>query len=113
MSAYNTVSVLADCPRCGQRIDVIVQFKYGDTWQHEYRLLDELRWGGNDIGDRGVARVVVDGVAEHPCPACGYDDEWRFYVYVEHDRIVEVGTATGLHDFVGAANTYIVLQQCK
>jgi hypothetical protein len=36
MGAYNTVSTTARCPRCDERVEVTVQFKYGDVWQHSY-----------------------------------------------------------------------------
>ena len=58
MSAYNTV-VLPDeekCPHCGAAIRRRVQFKYGDTWQHDYMIGDRIKWGGND-SCRGVLRL--------------------------------------------------------
>lgn len=39
-----------------------IQFKYGDVWQHIYRVGDELSWGGNDIGERSAGTVVAYGV---------------------------------------------------
>ena len=45
MSAYNTV-VLPDeekCPHCGAVIRRRVQFKYGDTWQHDYMIGDRIK----------------------------------------------------------------------
>ena len=60
MSAFNTVTVEQVCPRCQNRIQVRVQFKYGDTWQNEYRLGDRLRWGGNDIGNELVSKDAVE-----------------------------------------------------
>ena len=111
MGAFNTVRAAATCPRCQALIEIKVQFKYGDTWQHEYGLGDSLRWGGNDIGVPGKRSVVVDGVAEPPCPKCGFDGEWEFYVFVEGDRISRVLQADGTYDFVRAGRTYLVLQE--
>ena len=54
---------------------------------------------------------MVDGVAETPCPHCGFDDEWNFYVFLVDGRIVRVELATGAYDFARVQRTYIVLQE--
>jgi hypothetical protein len=109
MSAFNTVTAMATCPRCRLAVDVPVQFRYGNTWQYEYAIGDALRWGGNDVGIRGQAHVVIDAVADTPCPNCGYDDEWHLYVHVRNDRIASVETATGAYDFVKEGRGFIVV----
>jgi hypothetical protein len=111
MGAFNLVKTQATCPACDQTIEIAVQFKYGDTWQHTYTISQPLHWGGNDVGKSGKAWVVVDGVAETPCPHCGFDDEWNFYVFLVEDRIVRVEPATGEYDFARVQSTYIVLQE--
>jgi hypothetical protein len=98
MGAFNEVSVATKCPTCSQPVQVRVQFKYGDTWQHQYRLGEALKWGGNDVGEPGHRRVVVDGAAER-CPKCGHEDDWNFYVLLERDVIASVEPATGVHAF--------------
>jgi hypothetical protein len=102
---------VAICPRCNQEVGVVAQFKFGSVWQHEYRLGEELRWGGNDVGTPGIHHAVVDGVAETECPSCGHDDEWNLYVHVESDRLVKVETATGEHDFLWLKRNYAVLRE--
>lgn len=109
MSAYNTVSVKLKCPVCGSDVTVPVQFKYGNTWQFHYDIGETLRWGGNDIGERGKKRVVVDGVVAGKCPNCSYDGEWNAYIHVENDRVVRVENATGEFDFVAAGSNYLVI----
>lgn len=44
MSAYNTVVLPKEeqCPRCGSVIRRRVQFKYGDTRQHDYTIGDQF-----------------------------------------------------------------------
>src|SRR5262245_49521167 len=85
MSAFNTMLSEQTCPQSGTPSLWRVQFKYGEVWQHEYRVGDQLVWGKNSIGKPGARRVVVDAVAE-PCTNCGYDPG-DFYVLVENDRI--------------------------
>ncbi len=111
MGAFNTVTATTACRRCNTSITVPIQFKYGDTWQHDYTIGDELRWGGNDIGAPGQAHVVVDGIAAAPCPNCGYDDEWHLVMHVRKDRITSIENATGAYDFVKEGRTYIVLRE--
>jgi hypothetical protein len=110
MSAFNVVTVTTACPGCQSPVPVRIQFKYGNTWQYEYKVGNRLKWGGNDIGKPGYRRVVVDGVAEK-CPNCGYNDERNFYVFVEHDVIKAVEPASNRYDFAQARQTYIVLEE--
>lgn len=109
MGAFNTVTAAAVCPNCDVEVSVPVQFKYGSTWQHDYAIGDALRWGGNDVGTPGHSHVVVEGIADAPCPNCGYDEEWRLYVHVKGDQIASVETATGAYDFTKEGRTFIVL----
>lgn len=111
MGAFNTVLVSAQCPSCGVQGDVRVQFKYGDRWQYAYRVGDALKWGGNDLGVPGMASVVTDGVAETPCPHCGFDGEWAFYVFIDRDIISRATPADGTYDFVSAGETHLVLKE--
>ena len=110
MSAYNIAIVNLPCKRCDVTSTRVVQFKYGNVRQLEYRVGDSLLWGGNDIGVPGRLSVVVDGIVEGKCSNCGFDREWSVYVYLERDRIAHVVSATGEHDFVGAQSNFIILE---
>jgi len=106
LGAFNTLHLEAPCPNCRRVVALAVQFKYGDCWQHEYKLGDTLRWGGNDVGRPGASRVVVSGASES-CPLCGSDGE--FYVFVFEGRLASVEPASGLYDFVRSHETFLVL----
>ena len=110
MGSFNTVRAEAACPHCGRTYPVVVQFKYGNTWQFEYEIGDAIRWGGNDIGERGARSVVVAGVAETRC-TCRFDGEWEFYVYIEGDTVVRVVPSDGRYDFATASDGYLVLEE--
>jgi hypothetical protein len=88
MSAFNTVTAKCLCPICGETREFFVQFKYGDTWQHQYRIGDILKWGGNDVGVQGVRRVRVEGIGG-PCPHCKADN-LEADVFLNDDRIERV-----------------------
>jgi hypothetical protein len=92
MGAFNTVWAEAACPTCGARQLFAVQFKYGDTWQIEYRIGDRLRWGGNDKGVR-ARKVVVEGFGG-PCSECK-GGGFEFDLLVE-DNILRRVAALGL-----------------
>lgn len=92
MSAFNTVYALVACPHCGAEHEFDVQFKFGDTWQHIYRVGDNLRWGGNDIGAPGCESIVVEGIGGS-CPSCNTEFSY-FDVVVVADRIAEVRAST-------------------
>jgi hypothetical protein len=107
MGAFNTVEISGTCPCCKNEVSLEVQFKYGDTYQHHYKLDDVITWGGNDIGKPGRSRVVVDGMAG--CPACDCDLDYE--VWLEKDRIVAVKPATGAYDFVSIHGEPIVIEE--
>lgn len=109
MSAFNTVHANVKCPSCGQQVEIMAQFKYGDTWQYEYSIGDLIRWGGNQIGAPGARRAVVDAVVER-CPSCNMDS-WDLYVEIDDGRIASVTTADGSYDFVRAGKTYVILDE--
>ena len=111
MSAFNTVRANLVCPSCKSEMNVRVQFKFGDTWQHEYELGDVLRWGGNDVGERAVAHAIVDGVVEKSCPNCGYEGDWEVYVHVRHNHLDRIESVDGRYDFAKIGRTYIVLEK--
>src|SRR5687768_5264007 len=109
MGAFNRLLTTVACPRCGGETTLAIQFKYGDTWQYDYRLGDSLRWGGNDVGKPGQRRVVVDGIAES-CAMCGASFPVEDYeILIEGDKIVSVKPATGSYDFAVIGENYIVL----
>jgi hypothetical protein len=110
MGAFNTVTFKWTDPDTGATRDLVVQFRYGDTWQHEYRLGDVLSWGKNDdLGLRNARRVVVDGYLNDVSPPPGVPSD--FEVYIVNGRIDEVVPATGEFDFVHNDDTYIVLDK--
>lgn len=111
MGAFNVLRTTCPCPSCTRVVPVAIQFKFGDTYQHEYAIGDAVRWGGNALGHAGAIHVVVDGVADGPCPDCGYACDRDFYVHVEQDRITRVDAADGRWDFVAACATFIVVRE--
>jgi hypothetical protein len=87
MSAFNILRATVRCSNCNEAIARLIQFKYGDRWQHEYQVGDTLRWGGNDTGKLGARRVRVRGTSPpEPCPACGFEDA-IYLIVVERDVI--------------------------
>jgi hypothetical protein len=92
MSAFNTVESLVACPSCGAARDFEVQFKFGDTWQHRYRIGDVVRWGGNNVGEPGHKEVLVEGIGG-PCPTC-CTEFLDFDVVIVDNRLAEVRPTT-------------------
>ena len=107
MGAFNTLETELACPSCGELAIIPIQFKFGNCWQLKYTVGDVLTWGGNDVGNSGIARAVVDGQGES-CPVCSSDSD--FYIFVVHDQIDHVTAATGEFKFDVPPESYIVLE---
>jgi hypothetical protein len=90
MSAYSTVVLprQTNCPHCGSGIRPRIQFKYGDTQQHDYSVGDRIKWGGNDIGK--PARLVTALGYPEDCPVCGKELGGVFDVIVRDGVITDV-----------------------
>jgi hypothetical protein len=95
MGAYNVVTADVACPACAVVCAVRVQFKHGDTWQHEYAIGDSLRWGGNDIGQPQDGLVIADGASEG-CPRCNHEGD--FEVWIRGGVIERVRSSSGTPD---------------
>jgi hypothetical protein len=71
MGAFNVLHVPMKCPSCATCCQVEIQFRYGDTWQHHFKIGDQVPWGGNDVGnaDANHVKVLAHSVS---CPNCGF-----------------------------------------
>ena len=73
MSLFNSLRVKASCPSCGAEMSQNIQFQYGDTYQHEYKIGDEILWSNsepsNDWGCSSDEYVVIEGLGEN-CGNC-------------------------------------------
>ena len=107
MSAYNTVSAEIQLPGCKLKCDILVQFKYGECRQHNYRVGQKIAWGGNQVGKSGAKHVVVDGCLDGSCHYDGIPEDYE--VHIEDDHITRVVPSSGQYDFVKAKEAYIVL----
>lgn len=112
MGAFNVLTVATRCPTCGEQVELRLQFKYGDSWQLEYRLGDELRWGGNETGRPGARRVLLDAASES-CPNCGADGD--FEILVEDNRLESFRPqgAPATREFVTRHESFIALDPAE
>ncbi|EGO63756.1 hypothetical protein [Acetonema longum] len=108
MGAYNTLKVCRQCDKCQRDIQLIIQFKYGDTWQYEYEIGDNLKWGGHDIGIKGAKKVILDGVAKE-CPFC--KAELDYIIHLENDKIISIELNKGQYDFRNSNGYYLIIEK--
>jgi hypothetical protein len=88
MSAFNLLNAVTICPKCDRPLTFEIQFKFGDVWQHEYKVGDRLKWGGNAVGNPSPSEVHVQGLGG-PCPSCGVNFQ-LFSIIVKNGQIVDV-----------------------
>ena len=88
MGAFNTLTTETICPVCNHKVIFDIQFKYGNTWQYQYKLGQKITWGGNDIGVPNKKKVLVEGIGG-PCSNCK-TDFLEFKKIISSDRITEV-----------------------
>jgi hypothetical protein len=107
MSAYNTLVVNTKCCNCNEETRTRIQFRYGDTWDYEYQIGEDIRWGGNDIGNRNARRVVLDGASE-PCKIC--DKVMDYLIFIENNVIKSVEKNYGQYNFTSSEDYYFIIE---
>ncbi|MBX3255087.1 MAG: hypothetical protein KF862_13170 [Chitinophagaceae bacterium] len=108
MSAFNTVKLIWKDPEFQRIYNIQVQFKYGDVWQHEYKVGDFLKWGANDLGDPSSKKVVVEGILEGDKLEENMPD--LFDIIIENNQIKAVLPSSGKYDFLSTDNDFIVIE---
>lgn len=101
MGAYNILIANVQCSNCKNTYEAKIQFKYGDTWQLEYRMGDKIKWGGNDIGVPDSEKVKVYGILESDtCPMCDQINlENEFDIYLMTDIITSINKMESINDY--------------
>ena len=107
MSAYNTVGFSWENPKTKEMHNVLIQFKYGEVWQHAYKVGDALLWGNNDIGNPSAKKVVVEGVLEGDKLSNEMPED--FEIYIIDNKIESIKPFTNTYNFSKTENDYIVL----
>lgn len=97
MGTFNSVLWIGPCSNCDEVVGREVQFRFGETWQHEYSVGEQVAWGRADVGVPKLPCVVVEGFAA-ACPNCG-DELGECEVLVQSDRLRGVRELTGRYDF--------------
>lgn len=113
MSAYNTLSAKIQCSACNNSYYVLLQFKFGDTWQYHYQLGDSLKWGGNDIGKPQISCVNILGVLEtDTCPICKLINKNQEYdIILENDILTNVLPLSNKNDYIeSAGENYCIIE---
>jgi hypothetical protein len=110
MSAYNTVVMPRpqSCSHCGSEIRPWVQFKYGDTRQHDYMIGDRVDWGGNDVGH--PARLVKALGYPEDCPVCGQELD-EVYDVIVCDGVIKDIVPGRTQPYIDAGHAqYVILE---
>ncbi|MFX1705655.1 hypothetical protein PV783_16935 [Chitinophaga sp. CC14] len=116
MGLFNTLIVEILCPDCERKHAARIQFKFGDTWQFEYRMGDAIKWGGNDIGSADLKKVKVYGIIESMiCPFCNKDNIAEEYdIFVRENVIIAVYPIENMKDYLDGNGEYVPLsQECQ
>lgn len=110
MGLFNTVLIPWQDPATGQETTLTIQFKYAEKRQHEYRIGDALKWGGDryDVGKQASKRVVVYGILETD-PEPGVPEDYD--IYVEEGVITSVVPASPPYDVAQSPEGFIVLEE--
>lgn len=108
MSAFNILNSKIKCSECDCTYMGKVQFKFGDTWQLQYKIGDKIKWGGNDIGKPSISKVKVYGILEiDECPICGKENlNNEFDIDIENDIIIAISPMREIKDYFGDEGNY-------
>lgn len=109
MGAFNTLITDITCCNCKSIFNLKLQFKFGDTWQLEYRIGDHIKWGGNNIGEPNLPKVIVYGIAESStCLTCGYTHSDEYDFLIKNDYIVQINPTKNLNRYFEHEGCYFI-----
>ena len=107
MDVYNTLIVNSKCFNCKQETQIKIQFRYGDTWDYEYKIGERMRWDGNNVGKEDVRKVVLDGVAE-PCKKCNIAVD--YLIFIINNEIKSFEKNNGQYNFYSTDDYYLIIE---
>jgi predicted RNA-binding Zn-ribbon protein involved in translation (DUF1610 family) len=113
MSSFNILITQIVCPNCGAKQQVRIQFKFGDTWQLQYKLGDKISWGGNDVGSPDLINVKAYGIAESlTCTSCKEDSIPEEYdIFISNSIITSVSPIQRISDYIEGNGEYVILDK--
>ncbi|MBZ5858558.1 hypothetical protein [Flavihumibacter profundi] len=111
MSSFNILIAEIACPSCGNKSQVRIQFKFGNTWQLKYRVGDIITWGGNDTGSPNLGQVKVYGIIESStCPFCKKNAIPEEYdILVVNNEITSVTPLVEIQDYLKGNGEFVIL----
>jgi predicted RNA-binding Zn-ribbon protein involved in translation (DUF1610 family) len=111
MGSFNILIVEIACPNCGVKPQVRIQFKFGNTWQLQYKIGDTISWGGNDIGKPNLIKVKAYGIVESTtCPSCNENSIPEEYdVFINDNVIINVTPIGNINDYLEGNGIYVIL----
>jgi len=112
MSSFNILIAEIPCPDCNRPHEARIQFKFGNTWQLQYRIGDTIKWGGNDIGSPDLKKVKVYGIIESmTCPFCNRNNIAEEYdIFIKENVIINVSTIESIKDYLNGNGEYVALE---
>ncbi len=113
MSAFNILRAECLCSSCQKKYSAILQFKYGECWQHEYLIGQKIKWGANNIGIPNVQKAKVFGILENDiCNACGEaNNDNEFDILVQNDTIEKIEPLTNYEDYIEMDGCYQIIER--
>ena len=86
---------------CKREFETTIQFKFGDTWQYNMIIGDEIKWGCNDNGEPGNSIVMVYGIAENNiCSHCGFENEEEFDIMIKDNVISKISPISNTDKYI-------------
>jgi hypothetical protein len=100
MALYNSLLLNITCPRCGARVDIEADFRFGLRELTLYHIGDQLCWEGLGVKTPEVRPDGgnYEGEAYAVCPSCERDFWLR--VTVRNDVITEAIVDTSKHPYI-------------
>lgn len=109
MGAYNTLTIEWNDDNSEQIHVLLLQFKYGEVWQYNYKIGDSLRWGEQNLGDKEAKEVLVEAIAENVDIPIGLVEE--FEIFIRNNIILSAIPLKDKKKYFNIGSNYIVLKK--
>jgi hypothetical protein len=108
MGSFNILYCIVNCPHCGHEQEARIQFKYGNTWQFKFQMGDDIKWGGNDIGNHHIQSVMAYGIIESTlCIYCNeHNIPEEYDITIANNKIIGIRLMENIGNYIHANCEY-------
>jgi hypothetical protein len=112
MGAFNTLTFDWTDKQSNQKYKLVLQFKYAENWQYDYKLGDVLKWNDHlpyNDGDKAAKEVLVEAIVEDETLPKEIPED--FEIFIKDNVIVDAWPLEDKKKYFNLNNHYLIVKK--